>query len=137
MYDFLEKVWIPIAVKFEIPIDVFWQSNPAKLTRNLPYYKEQHKRKQQNIHDMAWVFGQYFVSAIQTGLHGDKSPYIERPINIYEQPETEEEIRENAAIKFREFVMESNRRSIGVATLDPKEIAEIEAKREVNEDGAR
>lgn len=108
--------------------------NPKKMTRNLPYYAEQCKRKMQYDYEGAWLFGQYVLQAVATALGGsNKNPYPEKPIDLYEEEMTDEKVMViSASERFRAGLLEDNLRRYGVASLDATKMKDVQNGTEVN-----
>ena len=104
------------------------------MERNLPYYAEQQKRKLQGLYEGAWLYGQYVLMAIGTGLGGSsKNPYPEKPIDLYEEEITDEQlIVISASERFRAGLLEDNMRRYGVASLDVETMTNVQNGTEVN-----
>lgn len=93
------------------------------MERNLPYYAEQQKRKLQNLYEGAWLYGQYVLMAIGTGLGGSsKNPYPEKPVDLYQEAETDDVKIITASERFRASLMEDNVKRYGIASLNPQEL---------------
>lgn len=122
----LEQVWIPIAVRYDIPMNEFWKMNPRIMERNLPYYIEQQKRKAQNRYEMAWMFGNYVRMAIGNALGGNKNPYPEAPVDLYAEDVPEEVKSAKVAETWFAMIKKDNKEHYGIASLDPQELKDAE-----------
>ena len=117
----LNDVWMPLAARYEIPISEFWKLNPRKLSKNLPYYAEQQKRKLQDEYNSAWMMGQYIAMAI-TACFSKGAKYPESPENIYEREMTDEDKVANAAARFRASALKDNEKRFGVASFNDERL---------------
>lgn len=98
------KVWLPIALRYGIAYETFWDINP----RIINIYQEDYRRKieeRQKLMDYeAWLRGQYQMASIGAAL-SKKCKYPKQPFSMQEEEKglSEED-------KFLLWVDEFNRR---------------------------
>ena len=101
------EIWIPTAVRYGVPESEFWKMSPKTFGRRLPYFEEMQKQRRQDMHNSAWVDGQYIQMAIAAclskGFH-----YPESPVDLYEEEKEPEEIIFNAVAEFRRMANAHN-----------------------------
>ena len=50
-----------MAVKYEIPMDIFWKSTPKKLSRYFKYGEKKREQKDKDLDFLAWNIGTYKI----------------------------------------------------------------------------
>lgn len=84
-------MWIPLAVKYEIPLEIFRKLNPKIMERYLPFFKEQARQRLENISSVGWVNGIYVGRAIN-GCFAKNAKYPEEPMKLWTDGESAEEV---------------------------------------------
>lgn len=78
------KVWLPIALRYEVDYGTFWNINP----RIINIYQEEYRRRieeQQRLMDYeAWLRGQYQMASIGAAL-SKKCKYPKQPFSMQEK----------------------------------------------------
>ncbi|MEZ3487319.1 MAG: hypothetical protein K1W22_12225 [Lachnospiraceae bacterium] len=78
------KVWLPIALRYKIDYETFWNINP----RIINIYQEEYRRRieeQQKLMDYeAWLRGQYQMASIGAAL-SKKCKYPALPFSMQEE----------------------------------------------------
>lgn len=99
---------MPIAVRYGVPMDIFWDLNPKRLEPWQRYYdfSEQLRRDEQD--HMAWLSGQYVLAAIGSAIDGKKAPYPSEPFTVSQRKDKQAEANKIAADKFAAFAMAFN-----------------------------
>lgn len=78
------SVWLPSAIRFGIPYDVFWGLNPKIMNIYQEAYRKDLEERQQVIDYEAWLHGQYQMMSIGAVM-SKKCKYPKRPITMQEQ----------------------------------------------------
>lgn len=82
-------MWIPLAVRYEISLDVFRKLNPKIMERYLPFFKEQAKYRRENMSDIGWVNGLYVGRAIGSCFPKGKK-YPDEPMELWSDGASDE-----------------------------------------------
>lgn len=82
MTQIIHEVWIPAAVKYEIPLDMFRRLNPKLMERYQPFFAEQMKQRRQEMSDQGWTNGLYVGRAIANCFPKGKK-YPDEPLVLW------------------------------------------------------
>lgn len=101
---------MPIAIRYGVPMDIFWDLNPKKLDpwQRMFEFRQQEEADKRDYD--AWLQGQYFAAAIGAAFDGQKSPYPSEPFSITQRRDEQAEANRVAADKFWAFAMAFNKR---------------------------
>ena len=102
-----------MAVKYEIPLDVFRKLNPKIMERYLPFFKEQVKHRREIMSDTGWVNGMYFGRALGS-CFPKGSKYPKEPLVLWEDGDSEQNPESfTDADRFAGFVEAFNKNNFG------------------------
>lgn len=102
-----------MAVKYEIPLDVFRKLNPKIMERYLPFFKEQVKYRRENVSDTGWVNGMYIGRAINS-CFAKNAKYPEEPMKLWGEISPEENSETfTDADRFAVFASAFNKNNFG------------------------
>lgn len=94
MTEQIQGIWLPAALRYGVPYELFWDLSPRTLEvwqRNYNFAMQEEADKQDAF---AWSLGTYVLQAIAAAFDGKKSPYPKEPRYI---ASLREEKEENAA----------------------------------------
>ena len=100
----IDEVWLPSAIRFGIPVDVFWTLNPKYMYVYQEDYMRRKKEEMQLLDVSAYYQGIYTMRAVSACL-SKKASYPKQPLSLQksEKPLSQEE-------RFKLWVDEFNRR---------------------------
>ena len=75
-------MWVPLGVKYHIPIDIFYKLNPKKMLRYQPYLSEWLKQSKHEENETGWVNGIYVTKAVAAVL-AKQAKYPEEVIDLF------------------------------------------------------
>lgn len=75
-------MWVPLGVKYHIPIDIFYKLNPKKMLRYQPYLSEWLKQSKHEESETGWVNGIYVTKAVAAVL-AKQAKYPEEVIDLF------------------------------------------------------
>lgn len=75
-------MWVPLGVKYHIPIDIFYTLNPKKMLRYQPYLSEWLKQSKHEESETGWVNGIYVTKAVAAVL-AKQAKYPEEVIDLF------------------------------------------------------
>lgn len=98
------SVWLPAAIRYDIPYETFWKLNPRIMSMYQDSYIAKVKEQMQMLNYAAWLQGQYNMASIGAVMskHGK---YPKKPFE-FEKKETDLSGEE----KFKLWAQEFNRR---------------------------
>lgn len=76
-------MWVPLGVKYHIPIDIFYKLNPKKMLRYQPYLSEWLKQSKHEENETGWVNGIYVAKAVSAAVFPKQAKYPEEVINLF------------------------------------------------------
>lgn len=102
-------MWVPIGVRYGIPMHEFYSLNPKLVLRYQPFMKLRKEKLQEDTHFDGWVFGQYIAASIGANF-SKKTKY---PLQPYYMMQTEDDTEEEAYVlddveRFKIFAMTFN-----------------------------
>lgn len=102
-----------MAVKYEIPLDVFRKLNPKIMERYLPFFKEQMKHRREVVSDAGWVNGMYFGRALGS-CFPKGSKYPNEPLALWNDGDSDKNPEPfTDADRFAGFAAEFNKNNFG------------------------
>lgn len=139
-------MWIPIAVRYKIPIDEFYSMCPRDIGKRKAFYdqrlKYEYETKATEMSEFAWLSGVYVLKAISACFSKNgkypKQPYGSKP-SKYQAQEMgtdgeQEEMRESIPLterrpmdadNFAAFALTWNKQKFNVASLDSDTIEAV------------
>lgn len=126
----INDVWVPIGVRYGLPVQEFYSLNPAKLTRYQPYLLERLKHEKGNASEVGWINGLYVSRAIG-GVLPKGRKYPDTPIELYDFHEDQDD-DDGAepftdADRFAMFAEMFNKQS-GLKSIEEKEAEERQSR---------
>lgn len=104
---------MPLAVKYGIPLLVFYKLNPVKMERYLPFFTEQMSQRHKELSDTGWVNGLYVSKAIGS-CFAKNAKYPEEPLELWVSGDISEETEAfTDADRFAGFAAIFNRTKFG------------------------
>lgn len=100
----IDQIWLPAAIRYRIPYDIFWKMNPKILTIYQDAYIQNKEEEYKSADYRAWLEGAYILRSIQCALSPKKIKYYEKPFTAEEKSTLSDEE------KFLLWVEEFNRR---------------------------
>lgn len=82
-----------MAIRYGIPIDVFWKLNPRYMELYRDAYEDKQKEQIEMIEYQAWVNGIYIKCSVASALDSNNK-YPEKPFGIFEGEEDSSENEE-------------------------------------------
>ena len=101
---------MPLAIRYGVPENIFWDLNPKRLEPWQRHYEYQEQLKKDDDDYRAWLSGRYILDAIAAALDGKSNPYPTEPYSTTQRRNEEEEARQIASDKFMAFAMAFNAR---------------------------
>ena len=104
--DAIYRIWLPHALLYGVPYELFWHLNPRKIKPWGDAYSL--KRKEQDRNN--WIIGRYFQLAIAEIIPKSHAKYPQYPFSDYRNEIHSEETRdyEMDAAKFWEWAKVAN-----------------------------
>ena len=102
-------MWVPIGVKYHIPMELFYSLNPKKILRDHPYMDEWNKNHHDEESRNGWVNGLYVQRAVGSVLSRN-GKYLDEPLTLY-RVEGEEAVEEET------YTLTDADRFFGFATM--------------------
>lgn len=100
----IDTIWMPAAIRFGIPADVFWELNPKYMYMYQEAYLREKEEQLQMLDVAAYYQGLYVQQAIAS-CFSKRGKYPKRPLSM--EPQKEPLLGEE---QFRLWVQEFNRR---------------------------
>lgn len=100
---------MPVATKYGVPAQMFWQMNPKRLNSWQIQYNERIQDEEDRMDRMAWIIGGYVARAIGAAFNGRKSPYPRMPDNVKQYRDNARAKAEHDAAKFAEWAITFNK----------------------------
>lgn len=108
MTEVINDIWVPLGVRYGIPMAVFYKLNPKLMVRYQPYMNEWVKERLTHDSVAGWLAGSYVRDAI--GSNFSKSHrYPDKPISFYDEPDGDEQEQFTDAERFKAFAAVFNK----------------------------